>query len=305
MKQQWVPLGRIFAPEHMPEWAKTHASVPIVHRMDGSGVDTVYFSSRDALGRSLVGSFQLDLSGEPVIYDVSKDPHIVPGSLGAFDDDGVMASCLFRVGDKTLLYYIGWNRAVTVPFRNAIGLAILGSEGNFTRVFEGPILDRTPVEPHFVASCFVTEQPAGLFRMWYLSCVGWDIHAGRPRHKYHIKYAESNDGIVWERTGRVAIDFGHDGEYAISRPWVLKDGAVWKMWYSYRGERYKIGYAESSDGLDWNRLDHLVSLPQTESWDAEMVEYPCVFDSNGRRWMIYNGNGYGFSGIGLAVLSTE
>lgn len=305
MKQRWVPLGKIFGPEHLPEWAKSHAAVPLIHKSGGSKVNKIYFTSRDARGRSTLGSFNLDLSGNPKIYGVSEAPYLVPGNLGAFDDDGVMACCFCQVGDETFLYYIGWNRGVTVPFRNSIGLARASAFGDLSRVFEGPILDRTPLEPHFVASCFVMEQPAGRFRMWYLSCVGWDLHAGQPRHRYHIKYAESTDGVVWERTGQVAIDFEHDSEYAISRPWVVKDRDCWKMWYSYRGESYKIGYAESSDGIKWRRMDHLVSLPRAGSWDSEMVEYPCVFDSDGRRWMIYNGNGYGISGIGLAALSTE
>ncbi len=32
-----------------------------------------------------------------------------------------------------------------------------------------------------------------------------------------------------------------------------------------------------------------------------MIEYPFVFDHAGERYMLYNGNGYGASGIGLAV----
>jgi hypothetical protein len=33
-----------------------------------------------------------------------------------------------------------------------------------------------------------------------------------------------------------------------------------------------------------------------------MIEYPFVFDHGGARYMLYNGNGYGRSGVGLAVL---
>jgi hypothetical protein len=43
----------------------------------------------------------------------------------------------------------------------------------------------------------------------------------------------------------------------------------------------------------------------TEGWDSEMIEYPFVFDHNGDRYMLYNGNGYGKTGFGLAVLSHE
>jgi len=75
------------------------------------------------------------------------------------------------------------------------------------------------------------------------------------------------------------------------------------MWYACRGESYRIGYAESADGLNWTRLDHAVGIARSESgWDCEMIEYPFVFDHGGQRYMLYNGNGYGKSGFGLAVL---
>jgi hypothetical protein len=32
-----------------------------------------------------------------------------------------------------------------------------------------------------------------------------------------------------------------------------------------------------------------------------MVEYPWIFDWQGRRYMLYNGNDYGRTGLGLAV----
>ena len=75
------------------------------------------------------------------------------------------------------------------------------------------------------------------------------------------------------------------------------------MWYSYRGKKYRIGYAESKDGKRWNRLDHLAGIsPSKNGWDSEMIEYPFVFNHNGSRYMLYNGNGFGASGFGLAIL---
>jgi hypothetical protein len=73
------------------------------------------------------------------------------------------------------------------------------------------------------------------------------------------------------------------------------------MWYSYRGEAYRIGYAESLDGLEWTRLDEHAAIDVSPgSWDAEMIAYPCVFDWDGRRYMLYNGDGYGRTGLGVA-----
>jgi hypothetical protein len=33
-----------------------------------------------------------------------------------------------------------------------------------------------------------------------------------------------------------------------------------------------------------------------------MIEYACVFDHSGDRYMIYNGNGFGKTGLGYARL---
>ena len=74
------------------------------------------------------------------------------------------------------------------------------------------------------------------------------------------------------------------------------------MWYCYRGDAYRIGYAESADGVEWVRRDDLAGITASEhGWDSQMVAYPCVFDCDGARYMLYNGDGYGRTGIGLAV----
>jgi hypothetical protein len=82
---------------------------------------------------------------------------------------------------------------------------------------------------------------------------------------------------------------------------VLRDGDVTRLWYSYRGASYRIGYAESTNGRDFIRRDERVGIDVSPSgWDSEMIEYAYVFDHNGNRFMIYNGNGFGKSGLGYA-----
>ncbi|MDP3009534.1 MAG: hypothetical protein Q8N30_10775 [Methylococcales bacterium] len=197
-----------------------------------------------------------------------------------------------------------WNLGVTVPFRNSIGLAIGDANNHYVRYASGPILDRSMQEPHFCASCCVIPE-GDISRMWYLSCTGWSKdETGKPRHHYHIKYAESEDGIHWARNGLIAIDYANTDEYAISRPSVIRDTDCWKMWYSFRGESYRIGYAESEDGRSWIRHDDIVGIDVSETgWDSEMIEYPFVFDHKGERYMLYNGNDYGKMGFGIAVLT--
>ena len=81
------------------------------------------------------------------------------------------------------------------------------------------------------------------------------------------------------------------------------------MWFSCRsgkGETYRIGYADSPDGIAWTRRDGAAGIDISASgWDSEMIEYPFVFDHKGERYMLYNGNGYGKTGFGLAVLENR
>jgi hypothetical protein len=303
---KWVKQARILTDLPGHGWAVSHAAVPIADPGEG-GLSRVYFSSRDAKNRSSTGCALVDMSAEPFrVRQVHSEPVLSPGVLGTFDDSGAMASWIVRVGTRRFLYYIGWNLGVTVPFRNAIGLAVSeDGGGTFARYSAGPIIDRDTSDPFFTASSCVLNDD-GLWRMWYLSCVGWDVYQGRPRHRYHIKYAESRDGIRWQRTGVVAITFKSDDEYAISRPSVVKDADGYRMWYSYRGAAYRIGYAESADGISWRRADEAAGIDAgPDDWDSEMIEYPFVFDHAGGRYMFYNGNDYGRTGLGLAKLSLD
>ena len=79
-----------------------------------------------------------------------------------------------------------------------------------------------------------------------------------------------------------------------------------EMWFSYRtgrGTPYQIGYASSDDGNNWDfRPDKSGINISPAGWDSEMIEYPFVFDHEGDRFLIYNGNGFGKTGFGLAIL---
>lgn len=303
MARSWAKRGLIFAPEQGPPWVASHAAVPCIRPL-GGGLVRVFFSGRDEAGRSSVGWFDFDPLAPTRLARVCERPALSPGGLGAFDESGAMGCWVLDVGGRSWLYYIGWTRGVTVPFYNSIGLAWSDDGGEtFTRAAEGPIVGRDRVDPYFTASaCVLVED--GAWRMWYLSCTGWSLVDGAPRHAYHIRHATSADGITWRRDGHVCIDFAHAGEYAISRPCVVRDADRYRMWYSYRGASYRIGYAESPDGLTWTRRDDEAGIDVSPNgWDAEMIEYPCVFDHAGRRFMLYNGNGYGITGIGLAELA--
>jgi hypothetical protein len=211
-------------------------------------------------------------------------------------------SCMAESEDATLLYYTGWTLGVTVPFYFYAGLAIrLHGQTDFVRASPAPILERNSVDPYLTASPWVLYDN-DTWRMWYVSCTRWERVEDDVRHYYHLRYAESADGIYWQRADRIAVDFADENEYAISRPCVVRDKDLYRMWFAARGDRYRLGYAESVDGIQWQRADSRAGLdPSNSGWDSEMIAYPAIADIDRQRYMLYNGNGYGRTGIGYAI----
>jgi len=280
-----------------------YSSVPI---LVGKTKKKLIITKRNAQGKSSPFIYDIDLNSFELVLKKEK-PILNIGSEGHFDEDGVMPVCSINLNNKIYLYYIGWNLSISVPFRNSIGLAISDDDGEtFYKPYKGPLLDRSIHDPCFVASCCVIEDD-GVFKMWYLSCDSWESVSGKMHHKYNIKYSYSYDSINWIREGKIAIDYLWKNEYAISVPRVIKEENLYKMWYSYRGrneiETYRIGYAESFDGIKWIRKDDEIIMDvSVKGWDSEMICYPFVFDYKSKRYMLYNGNGYGKTGFGLAIL---
>lgn len=266
----------------------------------GSGLVRVFFSGRDTLNRSHIGHATVDLNQDGRVVDYTSDPVLAPGALGCFDDNGVTPSCVVDLPDGELgLYYIGWNPGSTVRMHIFGGLAISRDQGKtFERWSRAPILERNRTDPYLNTAPWVVRD-GDCYRIFYVSGHEW-LHKDLPR--YNIKTGTSKDGKNWLREGHVCLDFRHGLENALARPYVVLEDGLWRMWYSYKGTEYRIGYAESHDGLTWERLDDLAGIDVSQSgFDNEMIEYAAVVEYDGRSFMFYNGNNYGTDGIGLAV----
>jgi hypothetical protein len=298
---RWKKAGVVVPAPPPLAWARSHAALPVPRSLS-QGETELYFSTRDERGRSYVAKAVFAAGKDLTDPEYSPVPVLEPGQLGSFDDAGVTTSCLVEDGGRLYLYYSGWTRGVSVPFYFFVGCATSDDDGtSFARASLSPILERHAVDPYLTASPWVIVED-GVWRMWYVSGTGWAPTEETPVHHYHIKYAESRDGLSWQRDGVVCIDYRDEFEYAIARPCVVFDGGRYRMWFSSRGEAYRLGYAESLDGLSWDRRDDEAGLdPSPSGWDSEMVAYPVVFDRGGIRHMLYNGNGYGATGIGLAL----
>lgn len=306
---RWKKKGLIYTVDKRLHWAQSHAQIPTVDILDDKRL-TVFFSSRDGANRSLIARMEVDAVNPSNILDIHHDPILPIGLPGTFDDCGMMPSSVVNWRGLKYLYYLGFNVHKTIPQHLSVGLAVSDNGGRtYHRMFDGPVMDRTAEEPYYCASVCVRIEN-NIWRNWYTSCTGWDLIDGRMEARYHIKYAESDDGIHWRREGRVAIDYANPAGECLGRASVYKDGNIYCMWFSYRSRAdyrsvrensYRIGYAESNDGFVWKRLDDQVGIEVSDDgWDSFMLAYSDVVDVGVHRYMFYNGNGFGESGFGYA-----
>ena len=304
--QNWKKLGLLFCPDGSNEWMKTHAMMPVIDLLE-KDLARIYFSSRDEEGRSQGAFIKVDLNDPFKILKISDEPVLKLGQLGAFDDAGIMPTCIVTNEDKKYLYYNGWTLGKNVPFFSFNGAAVSEDGGEtFIKKSRGPaVLYSNEADPYSTFAPYVIKEN-NKWKIWYVSLIKWVKEEGALKHYYNIRYAESENGIDWKREGTVCIDFENKFEYAIARPFVIKENGKYKMWYSFRESEhiktYRIGYAESDNGINWKRKDSEINFDVSESgWDSEMVEYSYLYDFKGKRYMLYNGNSYGKTGVGLAV----
>lgn len=307
MSNKWHKLGLLYCPSSTNRHPKllTHAANPLPVHIDR---DTyrIFYSGRDANNRSSVGAVDIDIVKCKIVEE-----HISPifenGPSGSFYADGVsIGNCYIADGNRYMLF-MGWQRPEDDHWRGDIGRLIVNPDLSLELESEEPLMTCDSEDLISLSYPWVMKNDAIGYRMWYGSTITWD--AGNSEMLHVIKFAESNDGHNWSRKD-LAIPYEIGVSQAFSRPSVSCDSqGGYEMWFSYRGgsgSKYRIGYAKSNDGKAWNFLSNSAGIDVgTIGWDSEMIEYPYVFDHKNQRYMLYNGNGYGKTGFGLAVLDSS
>jgi hypothetical protein len=300
---KWIKQGLVYAPDGSLAWAKKHAFPPTPLLLGDDTIRVfVAFCDENTVGR--VGYVDVLATNPSHVLGVSQQPVLDIGIPGAFDENGVVPTCVLPVGERLFLYYVGFQLGYKVRYFQFLGLAISVDGGSsFQRASRTPIIDRSDAELLNRTSGFVLHEN-GVFRLWYVAGNDWTVVNGKPLPVYNMRYLESPDGRTFGDVGEVAIDFSGPDEHALGRPWVRRTSTGYEMFFSSRtrSKGYRLGYATSLDGRRWTRRDELVGLDVSPSgWDSNMVGYASVVTVRNRTYMFYNGNDCGQTGFGYAI----
>jgi hypothetical protein len=313
---KWNKLGKVFDPAQVRNipWLKEFAQAPATLVFEN--IVRVYFSCRpqaDEGGRYVSYSAYVDLNRKNLkeVVAISKAPILNLGSLGTFDEFGTYPISVVRNGAEVWAYYGGWTRCESVPFNVAIGGAKSINNGeSFQKFGTGPVLSYSPEEP-FILSGPKIRRFNNAWQLFYIAGRKWIMDNGKPEPVYKIRLAISQDGVNWTKHNKDLIPDRIEENEAQASPDVFFCNNKYHMFFcyryssNYRGKEngYRIGYAYSTDMVNWTRDDSKAGIDiSTDGWDSEMISYPHVFELDNTIYMFYLGNQVGKNGFGLAKL---
>ena len=135
------------------------------------------------------------------------------------------------------------------------------------------------------APCVIKD--GDLFKMWY---------AGSDESWFdRILYCESKDGKKWDNY-QLVVDLNSMGGYdegSCSTPMVIKDGGLYKMWYTGSNSDVTdnaIIYCESEDGINWSNFQLSMEKGEEGVYDTVFAIYPTVINDRGVGRMWYRGS---------------
>ncbi len=251
---------------------------------------------------SFVGFWLIISSGLNAQVEWEKyenNPVLDVGAPGSWDQSGVDHHSIYYDGTTYHMWYAG-NDGVN----KRIGYAFSSDGIVWTKHSDNPVLDigASGEWDERMVTCPTVVFDGTSFKMWYLG-----INSSFSR--LVTGYATSPDGINWTKyANNPVLVEGPSGSWdqalAIVGS-VLFDGSSYKMWYSGAASfgAARIGYATSSDGINWTKLatNPIMGAGPSGSWDDVTANSPNVVFDGTSYHMWYRGRDGATNRIGYAT----
>ena len=311
--QPWVKKGRVLTPEFVGDRSAHSLSAPCVINLK-DGRLRMYFWTVGKGGHALFAAEST--RNDPTKWKLVNDkPMLAADTSSNLRNQGPSFPWIVPRDDAPwLMYYCAWGTwAPPGELSNRTSLAISQDEGHTWKVIKEPLLPLGPsgsFDAGMTGSVCVLKFTPNDYRMWYTAGERYEHIEGSKRGIVHLGYATSQDGIVWRRHPQPQLSprlsDSRPFETVVSKPCVLKLNDTYHMWFSVyqmEGNGYRLGYARSKDGKNWNRVLNQEILALTPGgFDSVNQSYPNIIEIDDELWMFYVGNSFGATGIGWATM---
>jgi predicted GH43/DUF377 family glycosyl hydrolase len=226
-----------------------------------------------------------------------SNPVLNLGAGGQWDDGHVAGPTILLKDGSYLMWFGGQDGATW-----RIGYATSSDGTSWTKYGSNPVLNLGAGGQWDDAGIFepTVIYENNLFHMWY---IGYDGAV------YRIGYATSSDGTSWTKYGsNPVLNLGAGGQWddvMVSHPTVIYENNLFHMWYEGRdGTSYRIGYASSSDGKNWEKASNnpILDISSSGNWDDDYISGPSIMYSDTLIQMWFEGLDGSNSRIGYAYL---
>ncbi|KAA3655094.1 MAG: T9SS C-terminal target domain-containing protein [Calditrichaeota bacterium] len=270
-----LPLG---APG---EWDDTEASHAFV-AFDGAAFQMWYS------GASQENTYRIGYATSPDGLSWTKDatnPVLDVGGANSFDGFNLWTPHVYADESGYQMWYSG---GLTI---SGIGYATSPDPSSWIRQSSQPVLEKgnSGMWDEDYAYLPIILRNGSSYQMWY---------TGRSADGLvQTGYATSTDGMYWSKhANNPVLSVGGPGEWdsdGASAGSVLFEDGQYHMWYSNWSNpitNIKIGYATSTDGINWiKHAENPILQPASGGWDAKNVWFPTVVKDGHRYRMWYTG----------------
>lgn len=233
----------------------------------------------------------------PALWDVSV-PARQRGieSVGDWDSNRVNFPRVIFDAGQYRMWYDGYNPLMGYQ----VGLAESGDGITWTKHASNPLVGAgDPGEwDSLYRGQLAILKDGSLYKMWF--------SGGPDSGPWQTGYATSTNGLDWNiYPGNPVLPAGGSGDWdemESDGPTVILDGGIYKMWYHGCNADYSvcsIGYATSTNGIDWSKYggNPVLTPGNPGDWDEGGILWPYVVKNGGVYEMWYDSNGQ----IGLAT----
>ena len=297
---RWKKHGRIFhiGLKKKNSFSYSHTSNPVPVKIKND-IYRIFYASRNKDNKSSIFSFDFDLKKLKIIKFSNKP--VIKFNPNSYFSHGVTPGQIFKYKNTNYMLCMCWQIPQNQHWRGDIGIFRFNKKMNKLQANKKIFLDAKKLNEISLSYPAIIKKKS-ILDIFYGSTVEWESD---KRDMIHIiKFLRYNLKSKKIFCKKIAIHNKKNICEAMSRPTILDYKNILNLWFSYRNgkknSKYKIGYAFFKNKKWKLDLNKNIIKKSKLGFDSEMVEYPYVFKHKKKLYMLYNGNSYGASGIGLA-----